>query len=307
MVMEKKKLKPGDIVFHSLNYTFFTLFMLICIYPFYYIFLYSFSNPKEVAKGVMWILPKAPTLLNYQQLLKVDGMFSAFVISTSRTIVGTVLTIFATGLFAFVIIKPNLPFRKFFYRATIVSMYINAGIIPWYVTMMKYGLKNNFLLYIIPGMISAFYLVLIKTYMESIPASLEESALIDGAGIFTIYFKIYFPVCLPVFAAVAVYSAAGHWNSWYDNFMLVNNSSLDTLQYKLLTVLNQADSLAQQIRSGTGVGQTVDPELLQRSQNVTPTGLKMTMAMIVTIPILLVYPFLQRYFVKGILIGAIKG
>jgi putative aldouronate transport system permease protein len=143
--------------------------------------------------------------------------------------------------------------------------------------------------------------------MESIPTSLEESALMDGAGIFTIYFKIYFPVCMPVFAAVAVYSAAGQWNSWYDNFMLVNNASLDTLQYKLLSVLTRADVLVQQIKSGTGLGQTIDPELLARSQSVTPTGLKMTMTMIVTVPILLVYPFLQRYFVKGILIGAVKG
>jgi putative aldouronate transport system permease protein len=302
-----KKLEPGEIVFNSLNYTLFALFMLICIYPFYYIFIYSLSNPKEVSKGLMWILPKAPTLLNYEQMFKVDGMLNALLISVSRTVLGTVLAILATGLFAFVITKPNLPFRKFFYRATIVSMYLNAGIIPWYITMMNYGLKNNFLLYIIPGIINAFYLVLIKTYMESIPTSLEESALMDGAGIFTIYFKIYFPVCMPVFAAVAVYSAAGQWNSWYDNFMLVNNASLDTLQYKLLSVLTRADVLVQQIKSGTGLGQTVDPELLQRSQSVTPTGLKMTMTMIVTVPILLVYPFLQRYFVKGILIGAVKG
>jgi putative aldouronate transport system permease protein len=302
-----KKLEPGEIVFNSLNYTLFALFMLICIYPFYYIFIYSLSNPKEVSKGLMWILPKAPTLLNYEQMFKVDGMLNALLISVSRTILGTVLAILATGLFAFVITKPNLPFRKFFYRATIISMYLNAGIIPWYITMMNYGLKNNFLLYIIPGVINAFYLVLIKTYMESIPASLEESALMDGAGIFTIYFKIYFPVCMPVFAAVAVYSAAGQWNSWYDNFMLVNNASLDTLQYKLLSVLTRADVLVQQIKSGTGLGQTIDPELLARSQSVTPTGLKMTMTMIVTVPILLVYPFLQRYFVKGILIGAVKG
>jgi putative aldouronate transport system permease protein len=302
-----KKLEPGEIVFNSLNYTLFALFMLICIYPFYYIFIYSLSNPKEVSKGLMWILPKAPTLLNYEQMFKVDGMLNALLISVSRTVLGTVLAILTTGLFAFVIIKPNLPFRKFFYRTTIISMYLNAGIIPWYITMMNYGLKNNFLLYIIPGIINAFYLVLIKTYMESIPASLEESALMDGAGIFTIYFKIYFPVCMPVFAAVAVYSAAGQWNSWYDNFMLVNNASLDTLQYKLLSVLTRADVLVQQIKSGTGLGQTIDPELLARSQSVTPTGLKMTMTMIVTVPILLVYPFLQRYFVKGILIGAVKG
>ena len=302
-----KRLKPGDIAFHTLNYTLFTLFMLICVYPFYYILLYSLSNPKEIYKGVMWILPKAPTLLNYEQMFKVEGMLSAFLISVSRTILGTALAILSTGLFAFVIIQPNLPFRKFFYRATIVSMYLNAGIIPWYVTMMTYGFKNNYLLYIIPGIINAFYLVLIKTYMEAIPASLEESALMDGAGIFTVYFKIIFPICLPVFAAVAVFSAAGQWNSWFDNFMLVNNTHLDTLQYKLLTVLNQADSLAQQIRSGTGVGQTVDPALLQRAQNVTPTSLKMTMTMIVTVPILLVYPFLQRYFIKGIMIGAVKG
>lgn len=297
----------GDKVFHSLNYLFFTIFTILCIYPFYYIFIYSISNPKDIYKGIMWIFPHSPTLLNYQQMLRVDGMLNAFLISVSRTVLGTALTILTTGLFAFVIIKPNLPFRKLFYRGTIISMYINAGIIPWYITMMNYGLKNNFLLYIIPGIINAFFLVLIKTYMESIPASLEESALIDGAGVFTIYFKIMFPICMPVFAAVAVYSAAGQWNSWYDNFMLINNTVLDTFQYKLLTVLNQADTLSQQIKSGTGVGQTIDPELLARSQNVTPTSLKMTMAMIVTVPVLLVYPFLQKYFVKGILIGAIKG
>lgn len=299
-----KTSKWSDRVFQVFNYTFFVLFTLICVYPFYYVLIYSFSDPQEAATKLITFLPVAPTLLNYIQLLATEGILHAFVVSLARTILGTALTVLATGLYAFVLLQPNLRFRKFFYRATIVSMYLNAGIIPWYLTMLKYGLQNNFLLYIIPGTINAYFMILIKTYMESIPKSLEESAVLDGAGTFTVYFKNIFPVCMPVFAAVAVYGAVGQWNSWFDNFMLVDAPSLNTLQNALLTVLKRSDSLVQSIRNGSN--QMTDPALIQQAQRVTPMGLKMTMSMIVTVPVLFVYPFLQKYFIKGIMLGAVK-
>lgn len=297
--------KVGDKVFSVCNYTFFVLFTLVCIYPFYYILMYSFSDPQTAATKMITLLPVEPTILNYVQMLSTEGIFHAFLISLARTVVGTTITVLVTALFAFVITQPNLPARKFFYRASIVSMYLNAGIIPWYLTMLKYGLKNNFLLYVIPGVVNAYFMVLIKTYLEAIPKSMEESALMDGAGFFTVFFKIVLPVCKPVIAAVAVYGAVGQWNSWFDNFMLVDDPNLNTLQNLLLTVLNRSDALVQSIRNGSGMI-TADPTLLQHAQRLTPMGLKMTLSVIVTLPVLFVYPFLQRYFVKGIMLGAVK-
>ncbi|MFC5406170.1 carbohydrate ABC transporter permease [Cohnella soli] len=288
----------SEAAFQTLNYLLFTCFMLLCIYPFYYIFIYSISDPAEAAKGLL-LLPKGVTFQSYSSMFQLDNIKQAFVVSTLRTIVGTAVTVFCCTMFGYVLTKDKMILRKTFYRILIATMYLNAGLIPWYLTMKAYSLGNSFLLYILPSAIVAFYVVLIKTFMEQLPAALEESAMMDGAGYPTIFFKIVFPLSIPIVATIAVFCAVNQWNTWTDNYFLVSTEKLQTLQLTLLHYLRESESIASQ--------STMDLTRQGSQIRITPSTIRMTITMIVTLPILLVYPFLQRYFVKGIMLGAVKG
>jgi len=297
----KHKQSFGTIIFYVLSFIILISFSIICFYPFYYIFIYSISSPDATSKTMLTLLPLQPTLENYNVIFKLPGIGSAFFISTARTFIGTFITLFCSASLAFVLTHKEVPFRKALYRLTIASMYIYAGLIPWYLTMRMYNLKDNFLLYVLPTAVSAYFVLLIKVYIESLPSSVEESAIIDGAGYFTIFIKITIPLIKPVLAAVCVFSAVNQWNSWFDNMILVDNIHLQTLQFKLWTFLNQAEQLAIDI--------VKDPSIVRRGDlalRMTPMAVRMTITMLVVTPILLVYPFLQRFFIKGILMGAVK-
>lgn len=291
----------GNILFHSINYIVFTIFSLVCLYPFYYILIYSLSDADAAGRQIMVFLPAGFTLDNYLVMLKLRGIPQAFMVSISRVVLGTAVTLFFCSMFGYVIAKQELPFRRLMYRLTVVSMYLNAGLIPWYITMKSYGLRNSFLLYILPFAISPFFVILIKTYVEQISPALEESAIVDGAGYFTVFTRIIIPVSTPIMAAVGIFSAVNQWNTWSDNFFLVGDARLQTLQYTLWLYLNQAERIASQAMT--------DYRAIEKVKEFTlsPTTIRMTITMIVTIPIILVYPFLQRYFVKGIMLGAVKG
>jgi len=293
------KTKQWDILFQTVVVLVLTFFVVLCVYPFYYILIYSLSDPKVVVKANILLLPAGFTFSNYIQMLKLPGIFSAFIVSICRAVVGTVVTVFVNSMLAYALTKNQLPAKKILYRISVVSMYINAGLIPWYVVMVKLGLKNNPLLYILPYTVVAFYLILVKTYIEQLPVALEESAFIDGAGFFTIFIKIVMPLCKPILAAVAVFSAVNQWNMWYDNLFLVRAKNLQTLQLTLLNYLKEAEAIAQRAMAGNS---------LQGVQYyLSPLSIKMTLTMIVAIPIILVYPIMQKYFLEGIMIGAVKG
>lgn len=297
--MNKKRLPAKEIIFQVVMVIIFTGIFLSCVYPFYYIFISSISDPDAVQKSMITWYPLEPTLKNYAQVFKLNGIFNAFFVSVARTVIGTIVTLFFTSILAYTLTKQELPFRKVFYSIAIVSMYINAGLIPWYLTMRTIGLKDNFWVYILPTAVSAYNMILIKTYMESIAGGIEESAMIDGAGYFTIYSKIIIPVCKPVLAAVIVFTAVGQWNSWTDNLLLVNNLDLKTLQMTLLEYLNQATNIANMAKTGGASAVS--------GSAISPFTIRMTITMVVTIPILIVYPFMQKYFISGIMIGAVKG
>lgn len=292
-----KRRDPADITYHVVTIALFVLVFFVCAYPFYYIFIVSISNAELVQRTTVKLLPLGPTLSNYRQIFQLAGIGKALLISTLRTVIGTIVTLFFTSMLAYTLTKPQLPGRKFFYRYTVVSMYISAGLIPWYLTMMSLGLKNSFLVYILPYAVSAYRLIMIKTYIEQMSPALEESAMIDGAGFFTIFTRIVLPVCVPVLAATAVFAAVNQWNQWTDNLLLVNDNNLKTLQMVLLDYLNQADNIAREAASGFNSG----------SAGITPLSVRMTITMVVTFPILLVYPFMQRFFISGIMMGAVKG
>jgi putative aldouronate transport system permease protein len=303
----KRAIKNGtwsEWLFQAAVIIIFTVFVLLCIYPFYYIFAYSLSNPQSVGRVGLLLLPVNFTLQNYNQIFGLVGFGNAFIVSVARAVIGTAITVLFSSLLAYTLTKEMLPGRKIFYRITIISMYLSAGLIPWYIVMINIGMQNNPLLYILPSAVSVYFLILIKTYMEQLPASLEESAVLDGAGYLTCFLRIVMPLCKPILAAVAVFSAVNQWNSWTDNFFLVDNKNLQTLQLTLLTFLNQADALARQMAtSGANAGALSGMGYVKLS----PMSIRMTMTMVVAIPIILVYPFMQKYFVKGIMLGAVKG
>ncbi|HZG56926.1 carbohydrate ABC transporter permease [Paenibacillus sp.] len=297
-VRRRRAIDWKDVAFDALNYFFLILLIVVTIYPFYYIFIYSISDSIEAQKGV-YLWPAGFSLEAYQTTIQLPGIADSAFVSLSRTVVGTIITVFCCSFFAYLMTKDEMPLRKYVYRFVLITMYFNAGFIPWYLTMKAYGLQNNFLLYVIPTALSAFNVILIKTFIEALPSSLEESAKIDGAGYFKIFTSVIFPLSMPIIATIAVFSAVGQWNTWFDNFFLVENPKLQTLQLVLYNFLNQSSNLSNMTTEQLNRGDLV--------RSLTPQSIRMTITMLVTLPIVLVYPLLQRYFVKGIMLGAVKG
>lgn len=298
----KKKLSAGDITFNVINYIVFAAFTLVCIIPFYYLFINTISANDLVSKGQILWLPKGIHFGNYVEILKLRGLGSATLVSVARTLFGTLLTLVGTAFLGYALSKQELWHRKIWYRFVIITMYFNAGIIPWFINMKNLGLTNNFLAYIIPTIITPFSLILFKTYVESIPPSLEESADLDGAGYVVKFTQIIVPLCKPIIATIAIFSAVGQWNSFTDTLFLMTDSKLYSLQFMLYQYLNEASSLADTLKQMQQSGMQVNTASL-----LTPTSIKMTVSMVVVIPILCVYPFFQKFFVNGIMIGAVKG
>lgn len=301
MAAKKIRQSVGERIFEVFNYIFMMIFMLICIYPFYYILIYSLSDVNLAAKGV-YLLPVGFNLSSYMQILSKGDLSRAYVVSIARTVIGTSLCVFASSLFAYLVTKKEMFLRKFVYRFVIITMYMSAGLIPWYITLKTYGLRDNFLVYVLPGAVNAFYIILVKTYIEQLPPSLEESAALDGAGFFTTFTRIIFPLSKPILATIAVYAAVGSWNAWLDNYFLVRSPKLQTVQLILYRYLNEAQSVADSMRKGDMMA----PGGIVR-MSITPESVRMTITIMTVLPIMLVYPFLQRYFIKGIMMGAVKG
>ncbi len=295
MVIKKSK---SQIVFSVFNYLFFLVLIILCAYPLWYIFVQSLSGSVVAGKAVL--VPYRFGLNNYAQVARLDGVFSAFGVSMARTLIGTCCTVMCCMLLGYLFTKKTMPLRKFLYRMLMVTMYVSGGLIPAYITIKAYGLTNNFWVYILPYMVSAYYVILIKTYLEQLPESVEESAMLDGAGTMTIFLMIILPMSLPILATIAVYASVAQWNAWFDNHIYnFATKELTTMQYMLYKYLNEAERLTELLEKSN---MDIDP-----SKVLTPQGVRMTVTMVTVLPVLMFYPFLQRFFVKGIMIGAVKG
>ncbi len=295
------KLTTGDIVFNILNYGFFLIFTLSCIFPFYYLFINTISSNDLVSRGMINFIPRG---LNYVNLVKSNEIGQAFFVSIGRTLLGTALMVMASAFVGYLVTKQQMWHRKFWYRFLVITMYFNAGTIPWYLNMSMLGLTNNFMAYIIPGIVAPYNIILVKTYIESIPAELEESAFMDGAGYWTIFRRIIWPLSMPILATIAIFGAVGHWNSFTDSLILMQNApELYTLQHRLYLYLTTSSNIGALMNGG--VSSSAAEGIMQTALNAKV--IKYTVSMVSIIPILLVYPFMQRYFVKGIMLGAVKG
>lgn len=292
----------GDRLFDGFIYLLFGLFTVLCVFPFYYLFINTISDNDKVVSGLVNFYPIGLHFNNYIALKDVADLGSSVIVTVARTIIGTALMVIVSAWAGYLVTKQKMWKRSLWYRALVITMYFNAGLIPWYMNMLMLGLTDNFLAYILPGMIAPYNIILVKTYIESIPGSLEESAVIDGAGTLTVFRKIILPLSVPILATIAIFGAVGNWNSFQDSLLLMSNSpKLYTLQHRLYVYLNQSSNLSALV-SGSGGLST------QAAQNMLSSKvIKYTVSMVTIIPILLVYPFMQRYFVKGIMLGAVKG
>ena len=298
----KRPVKKEDILFKIVNYSIFLLFTFLCAYPFYYLIINSISSNELSSNGMINFLPRQIHFQNYKDVFQLSGLSSAVIVSIARTVLGTACTVMASAYLGFMFTQKKMWHRSFFYRFIVVTMYFSAGLIPMFMTMKLLHLTNSFWVYIIPGIVQPFNVIMVKTFIESIPSSLQEAAEVDGAGVLTVFFKVILPTCTPILATIAIWAAVGQWNSFQDTLIYITDQKLFSLQYLLYIYLNQANSLAALVKSSTSMEAVADLVTKQ-----TPTSIRMTISVVVVLPILFIYPMFQKYFVKGIMIGAVKG
>ena len=292
----------GDQSFNVIKYVVYTLFTIICIFPFYYLFINTISDNDLVVKGLINFIPRGIHFGNYAALLNVSDLMSSFIVSVTRTVFGTALMVAASAFIGYLVTQQEMWGRKVWYRFIVITMYFNAGLIPWFLNMQMLGLTNTYWAYIIPGIVAPYNIILVKTYIESIPKELEESAKIDGASHIRIFAQIIWPLSKPILATIAIFGAVGNWNSFTDSLILMSSKpELYTLQHRLYIYLNQASNLSALMQSGGSVSDSAVKSALSGKV------IKYTISMVTVIPILVVYPFMQRYFEKGIMLGAVKG
>lgn len=291
----------GDRVFDIVNHLLMLLLIAVTLYPFLHVLALSLNDPMDTIRGGITIWPRKFTLINYKETLNYQQIPWATVITILRTAIGTVTGAIASAVVAYVISRKDFLFRKLVTVMFVITMYVGGGLIPDYMLVRHLGLMNNFWVYILPGLISPFNVIVIRSYIDSsIPEELAESAMVDGANDLVIFWKIVLPLCVPVMAVICLFVAVGHWNSWFDTYLYCSgNPRLTTLQFELQKIMTTAA-----MTSGIDYYSQLDP---MRTIKVTPESLRMAMTIIVTLPILFVYPFVQKYFIHGLTIGAVKG
>ena len=295
-ISTKKKRSLSNQIFVVCNTIFMILFVVITLYPVLNTLAISFNDGTDALRGGIYLLPRKFTLKNYITVLQKDNLIIGAIVTVARTVIGTLLALVSNAILAFIVSRKRFLFGKQLSLFWVITMYVNGGLIPTFLLYKSLGLTNSFWVYVIPGMISAFNMLVIRTYMNGIPDSLEESAQLDGAGYTTIFLKIISPLCKPVYATVALFVAVGQWNSWFDA-MLYNrmDGNLTTLHYELMKLLssvtNQGTS-AEAMKNSTGT--------------VTPTSVRAAATIVTMLPIICIYPFLQQYFVSGLTLGGVK-
>ncbi|WP_256762014.1 carbohydrate ABC transporter permease [Cohnella sp. WQ 127256] len=280
-------------------YTVLVVAAIFTLYPFLNVLAISLNESTDSVRGGITIFPRKFTLENYEAIFRYDTLFTGFKNSVFRTLIGSLLGLISASMIAYTLARRDFQGRKFVSTYLAVTMYVTAGLIPFYILIKDLHMMNTFAVYVLPGIVSAFNVFVIRSFMDGIPNEIQESAKIDGANDFTIYWRIILPMTKPALATIGLFLAVGQWNSWFDTY-LYNGSSehLTTLQYELVKVLQSTTNNSGDYRS---------PNINQVASTVSPDSVKMAITIFVSVPILLVYPFLQRYFVKGLTLGSVKG
>ena len=288
-------------VFDVINVLIMLLVIVIMLYPFLNTIAVSLNDAQDTLRGGIGLIPRMFSLYSYQMVFKNPLMLTAAVNSVLRTLIATVLSVFFASMLAYVLSRQELVGCKFITAYFIVTMYVSAGLIPTYFLIKSLGLLNNFLVYILPGMVSVFNVIVIKAFILALPESLTEAAIVDGAGHFRCFWSVVLPCCKPVLATVALWCAVGAWNSWFDTFLYASGAdNLTTLQYEMMKLLSSAMQTGRDTSSVFGNNS-------EQANIITPVSIRAAVTIVASVPILVVYPFLQKYFVKGVMLGAVKG
>ncbi|MFC5531189.1 carbohydrate ABC transporter permease [Cohnella yongneupensis] len=286
-----------DIAFSGANYTLLAALGFFTLFPFWNLFSISLNDALDTLKGGIYFYPRHFTLTNYEIIFRNDSLVHATFISVARTVVGTALGVIATAMLAYSLSRKTFVMRKPFNIILVFTLFVNAGLLPSYLLIRDLGLMNHFAVYIVPALISAYNVIIVRSYFEQLPDGIVESATIDGANDYQVLFRIVMPVSMPVIATITLFIAVVHWNSWFDNYLYTSGTeSLNTLQFELQKILLQ--SANELVASGNS--------LSSQQLRTNPETIRASMTMVVTLPILFVYPFLQRFFVKGIMFASMK-
>lgn len=300
----RKRWTTERVVFTTLNTTFLVALAALMIYPLLNTLAISLNDGMDAVRGGIGIWPRVFSLKNYEVVLNMDSIYQAFFMSVLKTVVVVATNLFFTSMLAYALSRKEFLFRRSITLIFVLTLYFDAGLIPNYLLIKDLGMLNTFQAYWVPVMISAFNLIILRTYMKSIPDEITESARVDGAGEFRTWWQIIMPLCKPVLAVVGLFVAVGSWNAWLDTLLYNSGDpALTTLQYELQKLLassmnagaNSANSAANAASVGAG------------GQVTTPIALRSAITMVAAIPILFVYPFLQKHFVSGLMIGSVKG
>ena len=290
-----------DVAFPIVNAILLVLLMFVTLYPVINTVAYSFNEGTDALRGNIGLWPRVFSLKSYESILKDNAVYQAAFISASKTVITTLLNLFWTGMLAFTLSRREYVLRKFITTVMVLTMYVNAGMIPNYLLISKtLHLSKSYWVYIVPTMFNCFNMIVLRTYIAGLPEALVESARIDGAGDFRIFWQIIFPLCKPVLATVALFVAVGSWNQWFDTHLYnAGKPHLHTLQYLLKMKLATTQASANAAKSSA--------DAMKSTTQMTPITIRCAITVVSAVPILIVYPFLQRYFVTGMVLGSVKG
>lgn len=307
MVIKKT---TGDYIIDFIIYAFIIFLIVMVMYPFINSLAISLNNADDTVRGGIGLWPRIFTIDSYRAIFSKQEIYQAYFITVSRTVIGTISALFCTSIIAFGMAHKALVGRRFYTIVCIIPMYFGGGLIPYYFLIKSLGLPNTFWVYIIPNLIGLFNIILMRTFFQEIPEALEESARIDGANYLTVFFRIIVPVSTPIIATIALFIGVFHWNAWFDATIFVTTrTDLKPMQNILISIVNEA-SYAERLAAltggtGGGIGSAAGNVARGRPTNVR--SVTMATMIITIIPIVMVYPFLQRFFIKGVMVGSIKG
>ncbi len=301
--MLKRKAGPGlnrSTAFDWINYTVMVLLAFIMVYPLWYCVAGSLNEGMDYLRGGVFLWPRKWTLANYKAVFLDSAILNAFWVTIWKCLVGTVTSVLCTAMVAYAITRPKLRLKKLYIPFIMLTMFFSGGLIPYFILIVDLGLYDSFWVYVIPTMFSAYNMIIIQSFMRELPSELIESAKLDGASEYRIFFQMILPLSKPVLATIALFTVVTHWNSYFDSMMYTSSQELQTIQLFLKKVITDPS-----VSRGLGSAATI--AIPDQAATLTPQVVKLATMVVTALPVVCIYPFLQRYFVKGVTVGAVKG
>lgn len=293
----KVKRTPGEWVLDILKVVFLATVVIVTVYPFWNIFIISINDATDAIRGGLYFLPRKLSFNSYQEILGRQTFLDSIKVSVARTVIGAPVAVLVTSMLAYSLSRKDLVGRKFWNLLFVFTMYFGGGLVPYYMVLKNIHLLDSFWVFIFPMAMSVYNMILVKSYIDSMPDELFEAAKIDGANDLIVYFRMVLPLSKPILMTIGLFAAIGQWNSWFDAYLYTSSQSLKPMQSILVEILNQYQ---------TGATTSSQMSNAKAGFTVTPDSIRMAATMVATIPIIMVYPFIQKYFVKGIMLGAVK-